>query len=151
MTSAAAQSVKQPAAPVKLKPGEIRFLAMEGGGGKGFAYLGALGVLEELHVMDHVEGFAGASAGAITAFLLSIGYDRAKLEEFLDETDFNSFFDTPVNRARPIVGGCHLVDDTDAEKKLIATLEQLPAEADLAQWLLTAMSAVSGAVARQLT
>src|SRR2546423_12597266 len=101
MTSAAAQSVKQPAAPVKLKPGEIRFLAMEGGGGKGFAYLGALGVLEELHVMDHVEGFAGASAGAITAFLLSIRYDRAQLAEFPAQTGFHSLLGRPAHPRGP--------------------------------------------------
>lgn len=111
---------------------------MEGGGGKGFAYLGALGVLEELDVMDHIEGYSGASAGAITAFLLSIGYTRTKLEKFLDTTDFNSFFDTPVSRSRPIVGGCQLVDDTVAERELIERLEQLPIGSEVVQRLLTA-------------
>jgi NTE family protein len=121
-----------------LKPADVRFLALEGGGGKGFAYLGALGVLEELGVMDHVEGYSGASAGAITAFLLSIGYTRAELEKFLDETDFNSFFDTPTRRSRPIVGGCQLVDDTEEERKLIARLEQLPVGSVAVLGLLTA-------------
>jgi predicted acylesterase/phospholipase RssA len=94
--------------------------------------------------MDHVEGFAGASAGAITAFLLSIGYNRARLESFLDETDFNSFFDSPVQRSRPIVGGCEPVDDTDQEKELIAALGRLPTGIDLAQWLLSGFAMVSG-------
>jgi predicted acylesterase/phospholipase RssA len=91
-----------PAAPDaarSLAPSDVRYIALEGGGGKGFAYLGAIGVLEELGVMQNVEGFAGASAGAITALLLSIGYTREKLERFLDDTDFTAFFDSPVRRA----------------------------------------------------
>jgi Patatin-like phospholipase len=113
--------------------------------GQRFAYLDTLGVLEEIHVMAHVDSFPGASAGAITAFLLSIGYNRAKLENFLDETDFNPFFGPPAQRPRPIVGGCELVGETDVEKKLIAVLDLLPAEVNVAQWLLSGMAAV-GAV-----
>ena len=37
-----------------LKPDEIRYLALEGGGGKGFAYLGAIEVLEKCGVMAHL-------------------------------------------------------------------------------------------------
>jgi predicted acylesterase/phospholipase RssA len=126
------------APPRPIPPEAIRYLALEGGGGKGFAYLGALGVLEELGVMNHVDGFAGASAGAITAFLLSIGYTRERLERYLDETDFTRFFDTPARRLRPIVGGCQLVDDTDDETDLIETFERLPQGAAIIEALLGA-------------
>ncbi|SRR6266568_3971257 len=71
--------------PKKLKADDIRYLALEGGGGKGFAYLGAIDILEKVKgadgrsIMARVDGFAGASAGAITALLLSIGYDYKAL------------------------------------------------------------------------
>ncbi len=122
--------------PKKLAPNDVHYLALEGGGGKGFAYLGAIGVLEELKVMQQVEGFSGASAGAITALLLSIGYTKDKLEKYLSNTDFTKFYDSPEIRSRPEVGGCRLVtrvvegkrvaDDTDEEKKILELLDYSP-------------------------
>jgi predicted acylesterase/phospholipase RssA len=95
----------------KLSPQSIRNLALEGGGGKGFAYLGALQVLEQLGITSRIEGYAGASAGAITAFLLSIGYNSQRLTEYLETTDFDSFFDSPARRAHPDAGiGLRLVE-----------------------------------------
>ena len=84
-------------APAHLEPDEVRYLALEGGGGKGFAYLGAIEVLEKLDVMKHVDGIAGTSAGAITALMLSLGMNAADITQELAETDFNSFFDPPRN------------------------------------------------------
>jgi predicted acylesterase/phospholipase RssA len=137
--SAAARPAEAAGSPKRIAPAAVRYLALEGGGGKGFAYLGALGVLEELGVMDHLDGFAGASAGAITALLLSLGYDREKLERYLDEEmDFNAFFDTPVRRSRPIVRGCRLVDDTQEETELIERLKVLPTGAAIAEFVLAA-------------
>jgi hypothetical protein len=83
--------------------------------------------------MGHVGSFPGASAAAITVSLLFIGYNGAELEKPLDETDFSPFFDPSAQRSRPIVGACELAGDTDGEKKLIATLDLLPAEANVAQ------------------
>src|SRR5258706_4003238 len=92
----------------KLNAGEIKYLAFEGGGGKGIAFLGALQVLTEQKILannksgyrGHIEGYAGASAGAITAFWLSIGYDFYEVEEFLNPqvTDFNTFWEGPLDR-----------------------------------------------------
>src|SRR5947208_13030581 len=79
----------------KLKPDDVEYIAMEGGGGKGFAYVGAVQVLEKLGVLQHVKGFAGASAGAIMSMLLSIGYGSKDLMKFMKEKDFTKFFDTP--------------------------------------------------------
>lgn len=111
----------------KLKLDDIRYLALEGGGGKGFAYLGAIDILEKLKasdgrtVMERVEGFAGASAGAITAFLLSIGYDVKALSRFLSVTDFDSFYDPAVPRIRPQVGsdGVEVTETSEAEQEFL--------------------------------
>jgi predicted acylesterase/phospholipase RssA len=94
--SAAVQSQETPSQK-KLKPEEIRFLALEGGGGKGFAYLGAIEVLEKLQVMPHVEGISGTSAGAITALMLTLGMTAADITNELETYDFNMFFDPAVD------------------------------------------------------
>jgi predicted acylesterase/phospholipase RssA len=83
---------------------DIKYLAMEGGGGKGFAYLGALQVLERLNVLDNIEGYAGASAGAITAFMLSIGYTSSELKAFLANNNFDLWWEPASPRLMPSVG-----------------------------------------------
>jgi predicted acylesterase/phospholipase RssA len=111
----------------KIKRDEVRYLALEGGGGKGFAYLGAIQVLEELDVIEKIKGFAGASAGAITAFLLSIGYTSKEIMAYLGTADFDSFFDPPNPRTAPLAGiGAKLVEppESDGEirlKRLLGT------------------------------
>ncbi|MCJ8006807.1 patatin-like phospholipase family protein [Lederbergia wuyishanensis] len=62
-----------------------------GGGIKGFALIGAYGVLEQ-------RGFtfnrlAGTSAGAIMAALIAVGYTSKEIETLLDETDMKIFLD----------------------------------------------------------
>jgi predicted acylesterase/phospholipase RssA len=79
-----------------LNPDEIRYLALEGGGGKGFAYLGALQVLEKLKVMEHIDGVSGTSAGAITALMIAMGMTSEEIDNEL-KNDFNKFFDPPRN------------------------------------------------------
>jgi len=71
----------------KLTPSQVQYLVFQGGGGKGYAYLGALDVLKtnsKLPMFDTtansittngIIGIAGASAGAITSFLVAMGRD----------------------------------------------------------------------------
>jgi predicted acylesterase/phospholipase RssA len=129
--SASAASPAPPAAavPAHLDEKDVEFLALEGGGGKGFAYLGAIDMLERKGVMPRMRGFAGASAGAITAFLLSIGYTAARLTEFLKDTDFDEFYDPPEPRVRPFPGtpGVPVSDTSPAERAFM--------EGDIALWL----------------
>ena len=99
--SAASPTPPAEAAPTSLNEKDVEFIVFEGGGGKGFAFLGAIDMLERRRVMDHVRGFGGASAGAITALLLSIGYNAAQLTKFLKETNFDEFYDPPEPRIRP--------------------------------------------------
>lgn len=86
-----------------LKPDEIEYLAFEGGGGKGNAFLGAVlglekeGVLQyqEGRILKPVRGIAGASAGAITALFLASGYSYLDLRNDIFSVNFNDFFDSP--------------------------------------------------------
>ncbi|MCX6251744.1 MAG: patatin-like phospholipase family protein [Bacteroidetes bacterium] len=97
----------------------IKYLAFEGGGGKGASYLGAIHALEQLKIITHdasgklnvdrygtntksveipnggITGISGASAGAITALLIGCGYKSAKIKQIFLTTNFNDFFDDP--------------------------------------------------------
>lgn len=136
----------------KLSPQSVRNLALEGGGGKGFAYLGALQVLEKLGITSRIEGYAGASAGAITAFLLSIGYNSQRLTEYLETTDFDSFFDSPARRAHPEAGvGLRLVEPrvNSDESRLISVLDVASALAR--PWITLALRIIAPTVLEELT
>ena len=83
---------------------DIEYLALEGGGGKGVAYLGAIEVLEEQGLIpfgakysSKIKGISGSSAGAITALLLSIGLNTEEIKEELkpENNNFSDFFDIP--------------------------------------------------------
>ena len=95
---------KKPTSPQPLKKEDVRYLAFEGGGGKGVTYLGAIQALEDLQILpinkpagkNKILGIAGASAGAITALVLALGYSSADLKKLLEDRDkFNAFFDGP--------------------------------------------------------
>ncbi|KAK7108929.1 uncharacterized protein [Littorina saxatilis] len=68
-------------------------IVLEGGGNKGIAYCGAVRVLEETGLWGNVRGLAGASAGAMTAALLAVGYNSYELEEFLSQDLSQIFLD----------------------------------------------------------
>lgn len=129
MTTAA---IQKPKGPQRLKRADIRYLALEGGGGKGFAYLGALQVLENFqgdNVLSRLEGVAGTSAGAITALMLALGLTTREIEEQIDQTDFNLFYDRPQPRLIPQPaltkdGGYARREDSATEKLMLgATLD----------------------------
>jgi len=141
--SSASSTPQAAAAPTPLDEQDVEFLALEGGGGKGFAYLGAIDMLEHKGVMARIRGFAGASAGAITAFLLSIGYDFKRLTDFLAETDFDEFYDPPEPRVRPSVAspGVEVTDTSPAERAFM--------EGDIALWLGELIAANAQSFARR--
>lgn len=106
---------------------EIEYLTFEGGGGKGIVYLGAIKALEEKKLLpipmptinsnekyNHVEillnrkikGISGASAGAITAFLLAMGLDSGQIGDIMMRKHkginrFSTFFDNPSEFIAP--------------------------------------------------
>lgn len=101
----------------RLTASQVRHLALEGGGGKGMVYLGAIQALESLGVLRYsggrltsLRGISGSSAGAITALALSLGLDARALEALLrgpSRVRFNEFFDLPADpRKLPRLSGC---------------------------------------------
>ena len=64
-----------------------------GGGIKGFAYIGAMQVLEEKNY--RFKRVAGTSAGAIMACFIAAGYTAKEIEEILDELQLKSLLDPP--------------------------------------------------------
>lgn len=72
---------------------DYEYLVFEGGGVKGLAYGGALKTLTEAKLLNHVKGYAGASAGAITAALCALGYTADEITTIIKDTDFSTFLD----------------------------------------------------------
>lgn len=77
-------------------------LVFEGGGVWGIAYEG---VLSELHTRQAIDfrklaRVGGASAGAITACLLAVGYEPVELGAVLKQTNFEKFQDDDIGFAR---------------------------------------------------
>ncbi|WP_053332605.1 ankyrin repeat domain-containing protein [Candidatus Jidaibacter acanthamoebae] len=66
-------------------------LIFEGGGIKGFAYIGAIDVLGKENILAGVKRVAGTSAGAITALLLGLGYDIGDSRRELEKVFFESY------------------------------------------------------------
>lgn len=64
-----------------------------GGGMKGFAYVGAIQVLEERGIK--FKRVAGTSAGAILATFIAAGFKAKELEEIFDELDLTKLLDPP--------------------------------------------------------
>lgn len=68
-------------------------LIFEGGGVLGLAYVGALEVIEKKQILKNIVRVGGASAGAINATLLSLGYTNKELKDIFLKLDFNNFLD----------------------------------------------------------
>lgn len=64
-------------------------LVMKGGGIRGIAYAGAAQVLEEQGVLPQIERVSGASAGAITAMLLSFRMSMDETMRNMETLDFS--------------------------------------------------------------
>ena len=70
------------------KPVTYRNLVFKGGGIRGIAYIGALEVLEEQGILSGIQRVAGTSAGAISAFLVSLRLPVAEILELFSTLDF---------------------------------------------------------------
>ncbi len=87
---------------VKISKEDVRYLAFEGGGGKGIAYIGALQALEELGILSYIKkevngqtsirlnpnkilGVSGTSAGSMSALLVACCYTPEELREIFSQ------------------------------------------------------------------
>lgn len=78
------------------QPREIKNLVFEGAGMRGLAYAGVIEALETNGIIDQVERVGGTSAGAITAMMISLGYNSEEIRQILSETEFQKFNDGVV-------------------------------------------------------
>lgn len=67
--------------------------SFQGGGRKGDIYPACLGVLEENGYLREIKVAAGASAGAITAFILGLGFNGEQIKRISAEMNFLDFTD----------------------------------------------------------
>jgi NTE family protein len=70
-----------------------RNLVMEGGGVKGFAYAGALQVLDSMGILKNIQRVAGTSVGAIQGALLAVGYTSGEIIELTAHIPLKQFND----------------------------------------------------------
>ncbi|XP_067649301.1 uncharacterized protein [Haliotis asinina] len=68
-------------------------IVFEGGGNKGLAHCGALKYLEEIGALPKIRRMAGASAGAMVACLVAVGYRWYEIEDFLGQNLADIFLD----------------------------------------------------------
>lgn len=66
-------------------------LVFEGAGIRGLAYSGVVKGLEEKNILKDIKRVGGTSAGAITAMMLSIGYNSEEIYSIISETAFQKF------------------------------------------------------------
>ena len=72
---------------------EYKYLVLKGGGIRGIAYTGALKVLDEQKITQHIEKVAGTSVGAITGTLFCLGYSASQMEDIMLGLNIAAFND----------------------------------------------------------
>ena len=70
-----------------------RNLVFEGAGIRGIAYGGVIKELENRDLLKNIERVGGTSAGAITALMISLGYNSKEIELIISSTSFSKFND----------------------------------------------------------
>jgi NTE family protein len=72
----------------EFKRNLYRNLVFSGGGIRGIAYLGALEILDEFGIIKNIQRVAGASAGAITAAVVSFRLSVSDTQALVNNLDF---------------------------------------------------------------
>jgi NTE family protein len=83
-------------------------VALSGGGGRGFALIGALQALEEAGIP--IECIAGTSMGALIGALYAGGYSIQEIEQMAAEVDWYKVFMKPMQG--PVIPPWHRLHDT---------------------------------------
>jgi NTE family protein len=71
----------------------IENLVFEGAGVRGIAYAGAIKELEQKGLLKNVKRVGGTSAGAISALMLTLGYNAEEFTALINSTSFKKFND----------------------------------------------------------
>lgn len=71
----------------------LKQMAFKGGGAKGAAYPGVVSALDEEGYLEEIDTVFGASAGAITAFMIGLGFSADQLKRLADKIKFTDFTD----------------------------------------------------------
>jgi hypothetical protein len=91
-TPTSPESPATPTSPESPAP-FIRNLVLQGGGAKGAAYSGLIQALEEECILQHIETFVGSSAGAISAFILALGFNAKEFADIINQHNLQDLFD----------------------------------------------------------
>jgi len=75
---------------------KFKNIVFGGGGLRCLSYIGALRALEEQGIIPHIKAYSGASAGAIFATMLSIGYTHAELKDFIKSFEYEYVRDIQI-------------------------------------------------------
>ena len=68
-------------------------LVFEGAGIRGLAYSGVIKQLEDHAIVPQIKKVGGTSAGAITAMMISLGYNSTEIYDIISTTKFQKFND----------------------------------------------------------
>ncbi len=71
----------------------LKQMAFKGGGAKGAAYPGVVSALDEEGYLEEIDTVFGASAGAITAFMVGLGFSADQFKRLANNIKFTDFTD----------------------------------------------------------
>ncbi|MBI2791290.1 MAG: patatin-like phospholipase family protein [Gammaproteobacteria bacterium] len=94
--------------------------AIQGGGAKGAAYVGTYQAMDMLGVTDSTKTYCGASAGAITSFLMGLGYDSKQFKAISDGMNFQDLADFNPSMLGAKFGGTAIGQATSVATQLHA-------------------------------
>jgi NTE family protein len=88
----------------EFKRNLYRNLVFSGGGIRGIAYLGALDILDEYRIVENIQRVAGASAGAITAAVVSFRLSVPETKDIINSLDFSKVPQSQIKKkARKLI------------------------------------------------
>lgn len=87
----------------------IKYLCAQGGGAKGAAYVGTIRAVGETGQLDGIQVVAGASAGAINAFMIGLGLNPDQISRLTNDVSFMDFLDLNDSYLGSALGGYKVV------------------------------------------
>lgn len=91
--------------PPPIPHAPLRYIAIQGGGAKGAAYPGSLIELSNTGYLEQLRIVAGASAGAISSFIIGLGFDGEQFKTISDNINFLDFNDLKTGGWGSYFGG----------------------------------------------